>query len=131
MSSDEDLESGTSYRTPVVLVIKTIVTHAFALASYAYVSNLLRRPVRSNIYALQVIFFAYVPTLPLVELSISAVRSLAQFIRNYDDDKVHLWYYICGALGMTATLSHSDDNEDTKSALNNLPLLQVGAISSS
>ncbi|KAF2811111.1 uncharacterized protein BDZ99DRAFT_462386 [Mytilinidion resinicola] len=125
-TGDED--DTQSYRTPLSLIIKTIVTHGFALACYTYTSNLLRRPMRNNIYVLRVLFFAFVPTLPLVELVGSAIRSLAQFIRNYeDDDEIHLWYYVCGALGVNATLSQSDDNKDAKAASNNLPLLQAGS----
>ncbi|KAF2490439.1 hypothetical protein BU16DRAFT_530927 [Lophium mytilinum] len=128
ISTTGDENDTGSFRTPLQLIIKTIVTHGFALACYCYTSNLLRRPLRNNIFVLRVLFFAFVPTLPLVELVVSAIRSLAQFVRNYeDDDEIHLWYYICGALGVNATLSQSDDNKDTKAASNNLLLLQAGS----
>lgn len=117
-----------SLRTPLSLIIKTITTHAFALASYAYVSNILRRPTRSHIQAIRLLFFLFVPTLPLVELLIDTTRSLLQFLRNYeDDDKIHTRYYMSGALGMHANLSQGDDNKDTKDSSKNLHLLDAGS----
>ncbi|KAF2112204.1 hypothetical protein BDV96DRAFT_171955 [Lophiotrema nucula] len=123
MSDDQE-----SYRTPLSLLIKTITTHAFALANYAYVSNLLRRPTRSNIQALRILFFLFVPTLPLVEIIISFLRSLLQFLRNYEDDEeIHVRYYLSAALGVHANLSQDDDNKDTKSTNKNMHLLDVGS----
>ncbi|KAF2262094.1 hypothetical protein CC78DRAFT_535144 [Lojkania enalia] len=125
MSNDSDQEYT---RTATSLIIKTITTHAFALASYAYACSLLRRPTRTHIQACRIIFFAFIPTLPLVELLISASRSLIQFVRNYeDDDKIHVRYYVSGALGMHANLSQDDDNKDTKDRSKNLHLLSLGS----
>ncbi|ORY00314.1 hypothetical protein BCR34DRAFT_606313 [Clohesyomyces aquaticus] len=115
-------------RTPLALVVKTITTHAFTLASYAYVSSQLRRPMRTNIQALRILFLAFVPTLPLVEVTIHFIRAVIQFLQNYeDDDKAHLRYYLSGALGMHAQVAQDDDNKDTKDGSQNPHLLAVGS----
>lgn len=118
----------TSLRTPLELVIKTITTHAFALASYAYVSALLRRPTKSHIQAIRCLFFLFVPTLVLVELLITFSQSLLQFLRNYEDDEeMHVRFHLAAALGMHARL-RKDDDEDNKDVKNKyFPLLRVGS----
>lgn len=119
-------DSTESLRTGLQLAIKTITTHVFALGNYAYVCSLLHRPARSHIQAVRVLFFLFVPTLPLVELLISAIRSLLQFVRNYeDDDEIHLRFYLSAALGMHANRSQDDDNKDTKDKT--IHLLSVGS----
>lgn len=126
MSSDD--ASDESYRTPLVLAIKTITTHAFALASYAYASSLLRRPTHTHIQVVRILFFAFVPTLPLVEILISFLRSLMQFLRNYeDDDAINIRFYLSAALGTHASLHKSDEetNKDVKDK--KVSLLQVGS----
>ncbi|KAF2205171.1 hypothetical protein GQ43DRAFT_59630 [Delitschia confertaspora ATCC 74209] len=115
MSDSE--EAVPSFRTPLTIVIKTITTHAFALANYACISSLLRRPMKSHIQALRILFFVFVPTLPLVELIINAVRSLLQFLSNYeDDDEIHLRYYLSSAVGMHATVASEDDSPSLENA---------------
>jgi hypothetical protein len=125
----DDNTSSPNLRTPLALVIKTLTTHCFALGAYAYTSNLLRRPARNQIQALRLIFFLFVPTLPLVEILINASRSLFHYFRNYeDDDEVHIRFYISAALGMHASLSQDDENkEGAKDRSKNLHLLAVGS----
>lgn len=128
MSTDDDTSSP-NLRTPLALVIKTLTTHCFALGAYAYTSNLLRRPAQNHIQALRLIFFLFVPTLPLVEILTNASRSLFHYFRNYeDDDAVHIRFYISAALGMHASLSQDDENkEDAKDRSKNLHLLAAGS----
>jgi hypothetical protein len=120
-----------SARTPLSLVIKTITTHAFAIVTYAYASNLLRRPTRSHVHALRLLFFLFVPTLPLVELLTSAIRALIQFLTEYQDDEkddeLHVRYYFSGALGLHAQLSQDDDDKDTTDSRRNMHLLDIGS----
>ncbi|KAJ4303116.1 hypothetical protein N0V90_002008 [Kalmusia sp. IMI 367209] len=121
--------AGTSLRTPLELVIKTITTHAFALASYAYVSALLRRPTKSHAQAFRCLFFLFVPTLVLVELLVTVSQSLLRFLRNYEDDEddLHFKFYLSAALGMHARL-HKTDEEGSKDVKNkNVQLLRVGS----
>lgn len=128
MSTSDDT-TPTNLRSPLALVVKTLTTHIFALATYAYVSNLLNRPTPSHIQALRLLFFLFVPTLPLIELLTNASRSLFHYFRNYeDDDQVHLRFYLSAALGMHASLSQDDDNkEDAKDSSKNLHLLDAGS----
>ncbi|KAF2790276.1 hypothetical protein K505DRAFT_327690, partial [Melanomma pulvis-pyrius CBS 109.77] len=127
--STDDSTPALNVRTPLALVIKTVTTHAFALASYAYASSLLRRPTRANIQALRLLFFLFVPTLPLVEILFSAIRSLLYFLRNYEEDEeMHFRFYLSSALGMHASLSQDDDNkEDGRDRGKNLYLLKAGS----
>jgi hypothetical protein len=124
-----EVDSTPDGRTPLALAIKTITTHAFALASYAYVSNLLRRPTRSHLQAIRMLFFLFVPTLPLVELLLSAIRSLTQFVGNYEDsDEIHFQFYLSAALGHHAQLKQDDDGDkDTSDWNKNQHLLNVGS----
>lgn len=127
--STDDTTPALNVRTPLALCIKTLTTHAFALASYAYASSLLRRPTRANIQALRLLFFLFVPTLPLVEILFNAIRSVLYFLRNYEeDDDMHFRFYLSSALGMHASLSQNDDNkEDGKDRGKNLHLLNAGS----
>jgi hypothetical protein len=128
MSTNDDT-SAPNLRTPLALVIRTLTTHCFALGAYAYTSNLLRRPANNHIQVLRLIFFLFVPTLPLVEILTNAMRSLFHYVRNYEDeDTVHFRFYISAALGMHASLSQDDENkEDAKDRSKNLHLLATGS----
>lgn len=116
-------------RTPLELVIKTITTHAFALASYTYLSALLRRPNRSHIQAIRCLFFLFVPTLALVELIVTVVRSALQFLRNYEDDEedMQFRFYLAAATGMHARLRKSDEESSKDVKHRNVQLLEVGS----
>ncbi len=109
-------------RTLTEVILKTLTTHAFALASYANASTLLRRPLGNGL-AFRVIFFAFVPTLPLVEICINAARALIKFVADFEDeDKLDAWYFLSGALGVHARLPESKKEE---TQMQNLPLLQT------
>ncbi|KAF2012668.1 hypothetical protein BU24DRAFT_465035 [Aaosphaeria arxii CBS 175.79] len=114
-----------SLRTPLELVIKTLTTHIFALASYAYLSALSRRPNRSHLQALRLLFFLFVPTLPVIEFAISAIRSIIQFCRNYEDsDETHFRFYLSAALGQHAHLKIDKEGEEKNNE--SVHLLNIG-----
>ncbi|KAF2733520.1 hypothetical protein EJ04DRAFT_513163 [Polyplosphaeria fusca] len=122
MSEEENL------RTPLSLLLKSITTHVFALATYTYTSKLLRRPTSTRMQALRVLFFFFVPTLPLVELITSTIHALIQFIRNFEDDEdTHVRFYLSAALGMHANLSQDDDAEKKDTKDKTMHLLSVGS----
>ena len=105
-------------RTPLSLALKTITTHVFTLGSYTHLTKTLRRPIPNKILALRLLFFFFVPTLPLVELILTVGHSLLTFLRNFeDDDAIHIRYYVSSAIGLHAEI----EDEDSPSTTSNSP----------
>ena len=115
----------TNLRTPGELAIKTIATHIFAVANYAYMSTLQQRPTRTSLHALRVLVFAFVPTLVIIEFVYSSIRALIQFVRNQiDEEEKNIWFHISAAVGMHASMPIT--NQATKKdETHKVPLLKL------
>ena len=127
-SPDVD-SSESNLRTPLQLVLKTITTHAFALASYTFLCALLRRPSKTHLQAVRCLFLLFVPTLVLVELLVTVFRSALQFLRDYEDDDedMHFIFYLAAAIGMHAQLRKGDEESSKDVKDRNIQLLDVGS----
>ena len=114
-----------SFRTPGELAIKTVVTHLFAVANYAFLSTLQHRPVRTSLHALWVLLFTFVPTLIIVELAFSSTRALILFVRNQiDEEEKNVWFHLSAAVGFHASMPIT--NRATKEdEIHRVPLLKL------
>ena len=104
-SSDTYEYTEPNLRTPVELALKTVATHIFAVANYAYLSTLQQRPTRTSLHALRVLLFTFVPTLIIVELANSSVRALIQFVQNQiDEEEKNVWFHLSAGVGLCASM---------------------------
>lgn len=121
----QEYYSITSLRTPGELAIKTVATHLFAVANYAFLCTLQHRPTRTNLHASRVLLFTFVPTLIIVELVSSSGRALIQFVRNQiDEEEKNVWFHLSAAVGFYASMPIT--NQATKEdEIHKVPLLKL------
>jgi hypothetical protein len=114
----------TNSRTPGELALKTIATHLFAVANYAYLSTLQQRPTRTGLHALRVLVFTFLPTLIIIELANSSIRALIQFVRNQiDEEEKNVWFHLSAGVGLHASMPVT--NQVTKKdEIRKVPLLK-------